>query len=107
MFSALFVENLMLTGSHVFKQLSLKPFCHGWTVWQADCIVQSKGMESGFMFWLICRSFRAQGIAGRRQQSCVKNMGFYHLPLSGFFGFLKTCSGELVFLPFLPFQFMP
>lgn len=50
MFSALFVENLMLTGSNIFKQLSLKPFCHGWTVWQADCVVQSKAMESGFMF---------------------------------------------------------
>lgn len=28
------------------------------------------------MFWLVCRSFRAKGIAGRRQKSCVKNMGF-------------------------------
>lgn len=28
-FSAVFVENLMLTGSNIFKQLSLKPFCHG------------------------------------------------------------------------------
>lgn len=54
-FSGVFVENLMLTGSNTFKQLSLKPFCHGWTVSQADCIVQSKGMESDFMFWLICR----------------------------------------------------
>lgn len=73
---AVFVENLMLKGSKIFKQLSLKPLCHHWTFWQADCVLQSRGVESDFMFWLICRSFRAKGIARRRLQSCVKNMGF-------------------------------
>lgn len=91
--TAVFVENLMLTSSNIFKRLSLKPLCHHWTFWQADCILQSRRVESDFMFWLICRSFRAKGIAGRRQKSCVKNMGFttclFFVVVVGFFLFFS------------------
>lgn len=102
MFGAVFVENLMLTSSNIFKRLSLKPLCHHWTFWQADCFLQSRRVESDFMFWLICRSFRAKGITGRRQKSCVKNMGFttclFFFLLSVFWVFLAYLE-KLVFLP--------
>lgn len=46
MLGAVFVKNLLLTGSNIFKQLSLKPLCHRWAFWQPDCILQSRGTEA-------------------------------------------------------------
>lgn len=89
--TAAFVESVMAIDHNVFKQLYLKPLCHLWTLWQADCALQSRHVRSHFLFWLICRSLRAKGSVGKRQQGCVENRGFIAC-----FDFLKAYPGELV-----------